>query len=453
MNVLEFANLFNVTGLGLVLLVSWLIATRYPSATFQEWIGAYSGVFLAVLGDGLRIRFGDTLPFHLFPGIGAITASWFFVRTACRIRGWRMPPWRIYVVGVTVLVLAILVQGVLRAPYEMLMIPTALILSGSESTLGVAILSLPTADPRRNFRWLGGPVLMLGLWVFTYPVFIGTPLFWVGYWVSGALDLLIGMGMAVFMLDETAQALRQKNRQLEQLGEMKSNFLSIVSHELRTPLTSIMGHMELLEDTLAESLGASQHDSFHYMRLGTARLGEMIDALLDSAQLEKGELAIACEPLDLKAAIVHDAEALRPLLDRKELSLKLDLPAQLPAVLADPQRLTQVLNNLLSNAIKFTPEGGQISISVYAEAACLTTRVTDTGVGIPQDKLEDVFLPFVQADGSITRRFGGSGLGLSITRQLVEGMGGRISLTSQMGRGTTAVFTLPLVQVALPTAL
>lgn len=449
MSLLDYANLFNATGLALILAISWLVLARYPSVMFREWTRAYGALFAGVTLDLVADMAHLGRPLLCVRILAAVTAAWYFWRTACVVRGRRLPSGRWYGAAAAGFLLLAGVQLSQHTPIFWVILAPILVLSTSELALGGALLRAPAAAPQQDARWLGAPIALLGLWIFTYPFFDGTALFWVGYWVSGVLNLFIGMGMVVHLLDESAQALRQKNAKLEQLDQMRARFLGTVSHELRTPLASVQGYLELLEDEVSGPLNAAQHQFVQQMGGAAGQLRGLIDALLDSAQLDAGALAVAVEPIDLGDATARAIAALRPLLDSKGLALACEFAEPLPAALADPQRVTQVLNNLLSNAIKFTPAGGQIGLTLERQAAFLVTRVSDTGIGIPEEKCEEVFLPFVQADGSLTRHFGGTGLGLSITKQLIEAMGGRITLESSVGKGTIVTFTLPIAPAAV----
>jgi signal transduction histidine kinase len=286
--------------------------------------------------------------------------------------------------------------------------------------------------------------MLLGLWSYTYPVFEGKSYFWVGFWISGLLQLLAGMGMAFYLLEQNARKLEAQNAKLQQLDQLKMNFLSTVSHELRTPLTCIIGYLELMDDGVGGELTTQQSAFVDGMKRSSQQLAELVNSLLDSVQIEKGTLKVERRRLDLVATVSDTLGSLAPLCEKKRLTFERVFPPALPPALGDARRVAQVLNNLVGNAVKFTPEGGSVRVAVSLEPdGLLSVSVTDTGIGIPDDKLAQVFEPFYQADNSLTRQHGGSGLGLPIARSLVEAMGGTLMIESREGAGSTFRFTLP----------
>jgi signal transduction histidine kinase len=262
------------------------------------------------------------------------------------------------------------------------------------------------------------------------------------------------MGMALYLLERNARRLESQNVKLLQLDVMKTNFLSTVSHELRTPLTCIMGYLELMHDGVGGPLTKEQGDFVGGMQRGADQLSELVNSLLDSAQIERGTLKVERRRLDLLGAIDEALRTLAPLCEKKGLTLERELPASLPMALGDPRRVIQVINNLVGNAIKFTPEGGRVHIALApAGSGVLAVVVSDTGPGIPEEARTRIFEPFFQADNSLTRVHGGSGLGLPIARSLVEAMGGSLTLERQAGTGAVFRFTLPAETPELRAAL
>ncbi len=232
----------------------------------------------------------------------------------------------------------------------------------------------------------------------------------------------------------------------KELDSMKSQLLSIVSHELRTPLAAIKGFTTTLlrEDVRWDE--ASQREFLRIIDEETDRLGELIDSLLDMSQIETGMLRIEPEAVQLRN-LVREAK------DRAQRRTEshwfvMDMPAELPRVWADPRRVRQVLNNLLENAIKYSPEGGQITISCEVEPDHVLVSIADQGRGIPPEYREKVFERFFQVDAATTRRTGGSGLGLSIAKGIIEAQGGKIWVDSAPGKGSIFRFTLPLATEA-----
>ncbi len=230
----------------------------------------------------------------------------------------------------------------------------------------------------------------------------------------------------------------------KELDQMKNQLLSIVSHELRTPLSAIKGFTTTLLREDVQWDEATQRDFLKIIEEESDRLGELIDNLLDMTQIEAGALRISKEPLQLRNLV---REAKDRAAHRSEAHwFVMDLPAELPRVWADPRRIRQVLNNLLENAIKYSPQGGQITIACEVEGDHVLVSVADQGPGIPTEYLDKIFERFFQVDAASTRKIGGSGLGLSIAKGIVEAHSGKIWAESSPGQGSVFRFTLPLVK-------
>ena len=236
-----------------------------------------------------------------------------------------------------------------------------------------------------------------------------------------------------------------RSRSLERMREAdraKNVFLATIGHEIRTPLNGVLGMTEVM---LQEPQPPAQREQLEVIQRSGRGLISLINDLLDVTRLEAGKLTVDVLPFELHA-VLRDVEALaRPLASRAGLTFSFECADAVPArVLGDALRLGQVLNNLVNNAIKFTPSG-EVRLTAAAESRTLLLVVSDTGPGIPLADQERVFRPFEQLDGSARRRHSGSGLGLSISRQLVTLMGGQLALDSAPGRGTRLEVRLPLV--------
>jgi signal transduction histidine kinase len=241
-----------------------------------------------------------------------------------------------------------------------------------------------------------------------------------------------GFGTGLLLHDVTLE---------RQTDAMKSQLLSTVSHELRTPLASIKGFATTLLRQDVKWDETTQRDFLRIIEEEADRLTEIIDNLLDMSQLEAGALRIDKESIQLRTLIRDVVDEMRM---RTEAHwFVVDLPAELPRALADSRRVRQVLHNLLENAIKYS-KGGQITVACEVENGNILVSVSDQGEGIPSEFLDQVFERFFQIDGASTRRVGGSGLGLSISRGIVEAHGGRIWAESAAGQGSVFRFTLPL---------
>lgn len=237
------------------------------------------------------------------------------------------------------------------------------------------------------------------------------------------------------------------NLELKRLNELKDQFLANTSHELRTPLNGIIGLSDILLMEEDKNLSGEAKDNLRMIRDCGNQLSQLIDDILDFSRLRAAKLALHREPLAVLTAVDEVVRLLRPLATSKGLLLTHAVSGQLPLVLADADRLKQVLHNLIGNAIKFT-ERGEVRVAAERVGSELRIRIEDTGVGIPAERLEQIFEPFEQADGSSGRRFGGAGLGLSIARQLVSAHGGSLSVVSEPGRGSVFSFTVPLAESA-----
>jgi signal transduction histidine kinase len=236
---------------------------------------------------------------------------------------------------------------------------------------------------------------------------------------------------------------RTLNVRLEQASKAKSDFLASMSHELRTPLNAILGFNEMI---LGEIYGEVPHDlksPLTDIQSSGKHLLRLINNVLDLSKIEAGHMELAVEDYSVQDTAVSVVAALRPLAAQKGLDLVAAVPEEIPVACGDGGRITQCLMNLAGNAVKFTRQG-RVEVSVDLRGDVLHYRVTDTGIGIAEDRLEAVFGEFRQGDPTIAGQFGGTGLGLSITKKFVEMHGGRIWVESEVGKGSTFAFTIPL---------
>ncbi|MCB0636927.1 MAG: response regulator, partial [Lewinella sp.] len=236
---------------------------------------------------------------------------------------------------------------------------------------------------------------------------------------------------------------RLLNEKLRKTDKLKDEFLANTSHELRTPLNGIIGLAESLYEGVAGPLNPKAKQDLYMIFSSGKRLAGLVNSLLDFSKLKTHNLELDIKPLDLRAVADIILKINEPLVAGKKLELCNKIGPDIPPVAADENRLQQILHNLVGNAVKFT-ETGSITIGASVKNGMVEIAVADTGIGIPQDKLEDIFKSFEQADASITRKYGGTGLGLAISKQLVELHGGAIWADSQPGSGATFFFTLPV---------
>jgi signal transduction histidine kinase/CheY-like chemotaxis protein len=255
------------------------------------------------------------------------------------------------------------------------------------------------------------------------------------------------IGQANKKLAETLEEMRLAKNAAERASKAKSEFVSRMSHELRTPLNAIIGFAELLE---AEPLSLSHKNYVNLIGNSGKHLMELINAVLDHAKIEAGSLTLEHIPFDLVAEIESVKTIVGERAHSKGLNFVANLDTQLPrVVVGDPTRLRQILINLLINAVKFT-EQGAVDLCIAAEQNLVVFSVRDSGIGMDPAALARLFKPFSQADDSITRKFGGTGLGLLISKELIEAMGGDIEVESTIGVGSVFRFGLPLPAAPLP---
>jgi signal transduction histidine kinase len=260
-------------------------------------------------------------------------------------------------------------------------------------------------------------------------------------------------GLLMLSLNVTAQAENERFQQeqisqLKAIDRIKEDFLNAASHELRTPLTSIMGFTEFLEDGMGGTLSPEQAEYVSKIAEGGQKLQRIVDDMLDFARLEAGTFRLQSQPVDVRTLIVEETALLKPQALAKQQSIETELPAEPLFALADPARVGQVLLNLVGNAIKFTTDGGLIRIRAHMTDNGIRVDVCDSGPGIEASNMPRLFQKFYQVDPSTTREHGGAGLGLSISKALVEAHGGTIGVESEWGAGSTFWFTLPTADPA-----
>ncbi|MGP7998188.1 MAG: sensor histidine kinase [Streptosporangiaceae bacterium] len=245
-------------------------------------------------------------------------------------------------------------------------------------------------------------------------------------------------------LAQQAVELTAQNEQLRQLDRLKDEFIGLVSHELRTPLTSIIGYIALLRDERSKGMNVDHFADV--IERNAQRLLRLVGDLLFLSRIQTGQLAMELRGTDMLAIAAQAAEEMRPEAEGKNISLALS-SAEVPRFAADPIRVAQVLANLLSNAVKFTPEGGRIEVSVGVHGDHAVLAVTDTGIGVPQADRDRIFERFFRSAVATEQVIPGTGLGLTITKAIVDAHHGTITVTSQEGRGSTFTVRLPLLPV------
>jgi signal transduction histidine kinase len=245
---------------------------------------------------------------------------------------------------------------------------------------------------------------------------------------------------------ETAQRLlTEQNERLREADRLKDEFVALISHDLRTPLTSITGYVELaLEDDLSDQT----RDFLHVVARNAERLLSLVNDLLFVARLQAGEMSLECAEVDLAEVLRDVVHSLEPRAAAKRIALTCVVDS-VPAVQVDRSRMLQVLENLLSNAIKFTPEGGSVHVSLARRDDSVALEVVDSGIGVAAEDQRRLFDRFFRAENAVRNQVPGTGLGLYISRAIAEAHGGKLSMRSELGRGSTFSLELPPARVAV----
>ena len=252
----------------------------------------------------------------------------------------------------------------------------------------------------------------------------------------------LNTGLEKRVKERTAELAVAKDR-AEAADRLKSAFLAIMSHELRTPLNSIIGFTGILLQELAGPLGAEQQKQLGMVQESARHLLTLINDVLDISKIEAGQMEVLQEPFDLGESMRKAEGLIRPLAEKKGLSLRFEGAPGTGRMVGDAHRVEQVLLNLLNNAVKFT-QSGSVTLGAESEADRVRVWVADTGMGIKKEDFGKLFRSFQQIDTGLTRKHEGTGLGLAICKRLVELMGGEIKLESEWGKGSRFTFSLPL---------
>ncbi|MGZ3678842.1 MAG: HAMP domain-containing sensor histidine kinase [Ktedonobacterales bacterium] len=250
------------------------------------------------------------------------------------------------------------------------------------------------------------------------------------------------LGNLATNFNEMAAALERDVRELQRQERLRRELIANVSHELATPLTAIQGFTEALLDGVVQEQG-DREETTRLIAREAARLRRLVDQLRQVALFEGGAQALDRAPLDLSELAGETLDVLGGEIERKLITISNDLPADLPAVYADGDRVTEILLNLLDNALRHTPQGGAIEIAGTVEGRWVRVTIGNSGPGIPPENRERIFERFYRLDASRSAATGGSGLGLAIVRSLVEAHGGTIRVEERQGGGAQFSFTLP----------
>jgi len=267
-----------------------------------------------------------------------------------------------------------------------------------------------------------------------------------GAFAPEVIELLKTFASQSAMAIQNARLFREiaeKGKQLELASEHKSQFLASMSHELRTPLNAILGFNEMIIDEVYGEVSPDVKAPLENIQTSGKHLLRLINNVLDLAKIEAGRMELSLADYAVQDTVASVHATLQPLAAGKGLELVVGVPEDIPLAYGDPGRLAQCLMNLAGNSLKFTKEG-RVEISVAEKDGLLTWRVVDTGIGIPPDKIDTLFTEFKQTDATIASEYGGTGLGLSITKKFIEMHGGRIWIESELGKGSTFLFEIPL---------
>jgi signal transduction histidine kinase len=239
---------------------------------------------------------------------------------------------------------------------------------------------------------------------------------------------------------------------LSELNKIKANFVAHISHELRTPMTHVMGFVDLLLDGTFGALSAPQSDAVGSINRASQRLNDLIEDLIQYSDTSRGEISLNLQPVILRDCVQTAYSRMTTKAQKGNVQLLVQIPSSLPEVQADAKRLTWVISQLLDNGIKFTPSGGKVEFRAELVESKVMISVSDTGIGIPVSRMEDIFQPFHQLDAGLNRRYGGTGIGLSLCKLIVEAHGSAFSVRSSEGQGSLFQFYLPMARMPVSPA-
>lgn len=245
--------------------------------------------------------------------------------------------------------------------------------------------------------------------------------------------------------DRTAE-LQEALNKLTELNRLKNDFISNVSHELRTPLAHMVGYIDLLSVEALGALSADQRSAVEVLEKSYRRLNSLIDNLLFLSFDTAESLHLEPEPTQIQVVFAHVIEQNQNKANAAKVTLSQAVPPDLPEVVSDGNKIEWAIGQLVENAVKFNQPGGKVHLTAGLDGKRIELAVADTGLGIPTDKLDEIYQPFHQLDGSSTRRAGGAGIGLTLTKRIIEGHGSKLKIESLVGKGTRFSFTLPLYE-------
>ncbi|WP_406661386.1 ATP-binding protein [Methanolobus sp. ZRKC3] len=277
-------------------------------------------------------------------------------------------------------------------------------------------------------------------------MFISTTLMMKGTepFVLLTVDDITEQKVAEKKLKESKEELRKAKIIADDANNAKSQFLANMSHELRTPLNSVIGFSDMLQSEIFGSLNEKQMDYVSNIKISGQHLLEIINDILDFSKIEAGKMGLVPEEFFVTDIIDETISILSPQASNKGISLESQMDLQVSTINADMAKFKQILYNLIGNAIKFTPKGGSVKVFVRNVETNLEVSIIDTGTGISKEDMERIFKPFTQLNSSLSRQQSGTGLGLVLVKKMVDMHGGNIEFSSELGKGSSFTFRLPL---------
>lgn len=263
-------------------------------------------------------------------------------------------------------------------------------------------------------------------------------------------EIVVGNHLLKELNDELEKRVAQRTKEahmvnldLQKALRIKSDFLRNMTHELKTPLTAILGYISILQEKQLGDINEKQFKILGSIQRNGQDLLHQINQLLDLSKSEANKLTMEEKWFDLDKTISEATVSVEYIASKKGINISVHTDPNIPSIYADPERTKQILVNLLSNAVKFTDDDGKITIDAKDEGEFVSISIKDTGIGISRENFKAVFEPFKQIDPEKSKKYGGTGIGLSIVKSLVEASGGKISLESEPGKGSTFKFTIP----------
>jgi signal transduction histidine kinase len=246
-------------------------------------------------------------------------------------------------------------------------------------------------------------------------------------------------------VEQRTQELRQALLRVSELNQIKANFIANVSHELRTPLTLLRGYLDMMKEGAFGEVTYEQAKALDALLRSAMRLEKLIDDLILFAYAERGELTLTLTNNTLQEIAAQVLDRHRYSAKVKGIVLEAEIEPDIPLVHCDRERIAWVIDELINNAIKFSSAGGKVSLAILYHQGIVTVSVRDQGIGIPAQRLAEIFEPFHQLDGSTTRRYGGTGLGLALATRILEAHGSQLRVESEVGKGSLFEFSLPVI--------